>query len=291
MRSKKEIEDSIKKDWDEAPLKGILPGDMKERMWMNVQKATIYKRKRNYRWIAAACAVLLLSVLGYQSFSDRTFSPAATVATKTFPDDIRLLRLPDGTRVWVNENTEIQYPEQFADNRRAVALKGEAFFEVAKDPSRPFIITSGAITTTVLGTSFNVKAYAGAQPEVHVRTGKVKVEGGHNTVFLEKGYAAMLPPGGKAVRKQKIDVLEPEWKKVLIDVDGLTLGQVVETLQPIHAFTVEYASQDLKGIRLEGIIDTRQGFDKMLQTVAFALELEIKPIGNNRYVVIKYDRE
>lgn len=287
MRSKKEIEDSIKEDWDETPLKGILPDGMKERMWMNIQKATIDKRKRNYRWIAAACAVFLLSVLGYQSFFDRTFSPVPTIAIKTFPEDIRILRLPDGTRIWVNENTEIQYPEQFTGNVRTVTLKGEAFFEVAKNPSKPFIITSGAIRTTVLGTSFNVKAYASIQPEVHVRTGKVKVEGNQNTVFLERGYAAILTPENKTIRKQKTDVLEPEWKKVLIDVDGLTLAQVIQDLQSVHPFAVEYASEDLKSLRIKGILDTRQGFDKMLQTVAFALELEIKPVGNDKYVISK----
>lgn len=285
MRSKKEIEDSIKEEWDSIPNKGMLPEEMKSRIWMNIQKATIDRRRRNQRWIAAACVVFLLSVAGYQSFFDRTFSPATTVAAKTFSQDIRLLRLPDGTRVWVNQNTEIEYPEQFAGNERAVALKGEAFFEVAKDPSKPFIITSGEIRTTVIGTSFNIKAYNGSVPEVHVKTGKVKVESGQNAVFLEKGYAAVFTPDSKRVKKHKTNVLEPEWKKVLIDIDGLTLGQVIEKLQERYAFNVEYADEDLKNRKIKGTLDTRQGFAEMLQTVGFALEVEIKPSGKDSYII------
>lgn len=287
MKSKKDIEDSIRKEWDETPNKGILPNDIKSRMWMNIQKATIDRRRRNYRWIAAASIALVLSVAGYQSFFNRTFSSVATVATKTFPQDIRLLRLPDGTRVWVNQNTEIEYPAQFAANERTVTLKGEAFFEVEKDPSRPFIITSGAIKTTVLGTSFNVHAYDGAAPEVHVRTGKVKVESSRNTVFLERGYAAIFTPESKMLKKLKTDVLDPKWKKVLIDVDGLTLAQVIEKLQPVHPFVVEYADKDLKNLKIKGTLDTRQGFDEMLQTIAFALEVDIKLVGKNIYAVSK----
>jgi transmembrane sensor len=287
MKSKKDIEDSIRKEWDETPNKGILPNDIKSRMWMNIQKATVDKRRRNYRWIAAASVALLLSVAGYQSFFNHTISSVATVATKTFPEDIRLLRLPDCTRVWVNQNTEIEYPAQFAENERTVTLKGEAFFEVEKDSSRPFIITSGAIKTTVLGTSFNVNAYAGSAPEVHVRTGKVKVESSENTVFLERGYAAVFKPESKILKKLKTNILDPDWKKVLIDVDGLTLAQVIEKLQPVHPFAVEYADKDLKNLKIKGTLDARQGFEEMLQTVAFALEVNIKLVAKNTYAVSK----
>jgi len=285
MRSKKEIESSIEEQWKEIPKAGILHDEIKARMWRNIQNATIERRRRNYRWITAACAVLLLSVGGYQSLRYITPYQQEMVATITAQQDIRLLHLPDGTRVWVNQNTEIEYPVHFAENERNIVLKGEAFFEVARDSSRPFVITSGSIKTTVLGTSFNVKAYEDKTTEVQVRTGKVKVEGEANTVFLVRGYAGIFAPESKTIRKQKIHKLEPEWKKVLIDVDGLTLAQVLEKLQPLHSFDVEYAHDALKNLTIKGALDTRQGFDEILQTVAFALEIEIRPLGNNRYHV------
>ena len=279
-------QDRLKKEWDEIP-KGILPDGIKSRMWMNIRNATISKRKQIYQWAAAASVILFFSIVAGSQFLFEFNSPKAEIiATSTFHDDIRLLRLPDGTRVWVNQNTEIQYPDQFEGNERTVVLKGEAFFEVAKDASKPFIITSGEIKTTVVGTSFNVKAYEGIAPEVHVRTGKVKVEGEQNAVFLERGYAAVFAPSSKTVQKQKTAVSEPEWKKVLIDVDGLTLEQIIEKLQPVHSFSVEYANEDLKGLMIKGTLDTRQGFYEILQTVAFALEVEIKPTARKDHYII-----
>lgn len=285
MRSKKEIENSIKEQWSQIPNEGILPHEIKVRMWRNIQKATLEKRRRNYRWMAAACALLLLSIGGYRSFPYFNPSQQEMIATKTYQKDIRILHLPDGTRVWVNQNTEIEYPVHFSENERSIVLKGEAFFEVARDPSRPFIITSGAIRTTVLGTSFNVRAYEDKTTEVQVRTGKVKVEGEANTVFLGRGYAAVFVPENKILSRQKIDKLEPEWKKILIDVDGLTLAQVAERLQTLYSFDVEYAQDDLKNLTIKGALDTRQSFEEILHTIAFALEIEIKPIGNNSYAI------
>ncbi len=277
----------IQEEWDKIPYIGILPEGVKSRMWMNIRKETIDRRRHRYGWLTAACALLLLSVIGYQSFS--TLHPEATevIATNTFPDDVRLLRLPDGSRVWVNQNTHIEYPKQFAGDVRKVTLKGEAFFEVAKNPSKPFIITSGDITTTVLGTSFNVKAYSGNGAEVRVRTGKVRVEGKQNTVLLERGYAAVYVPVSNVVKKQKITRLEPEWKKILMDIDGLTLEQVISELNINHKLHVDYSNENLKSLKIKGTLDTRQGVKEMLQTLAFALNVTITVTGENTYAITK----
>lgn len=280
MKSKR-----LRDEWDEISNNGFLPNEVKFRMWQNIRNNTFDRHRHVYRWIAAACIILFLSIGGYQSFFETELPTTKTIVTKTFPQDIRLLRLPDGTRVWLNQNTKIEYPDQFAANERTIKLEGEAFFEVKRDPSRPFIISSGVIKTTVLGTSFNVEAYNGKAPEVHVRTGKVKVESSQNAVFIEKGYAAIYTPNSEIMKKQKTNISEPEWKKILIDVDGLTLEQVIEKLKSDHAFSIEYSNEDLKQLKIKGTLDTRQGFSEMLQTIGFALEVEVKPIGNNKYVI------
>jgi ferric-dicitrate binding protein FerR (iron transport regulator) len=274
----------LKETWDEIPKNGILPEDIKHRMWSNIHRSTTGRRKLRFKWMAAACTLLFFSLLGYQFLHNPLFSSEPAIVTKTYANDIRLLRLPDGTRIWVNQNTEIQYPEKFAANERIVTLKGEAFFEVQRDPLRPFIINSGKIKTTVLGTSFNIKAYT-AEPLVEVRTGKVKVESNSNTVFLLRGDAAIYLPQIQGVKKQIAYHLEPEWKKTLLDIDGLTLEQVIEMLRKEHAFSVTYTNAQFKSRKIKGTLDARQGFPEMLQTIAFALELDIKPQGTNNYII------
>ncbi|MGA9638617.1 FecR family protein [Flavobacterium sp.] len=278
---------NIKREWDSIPKQGILPYETKTRMWNTIEKNTVFKKRRRQRWMAAASVLFLLSIGSYQVVFNPIFSKTRIVATKTFPQDIRILHLPDGTRVWVNENTEISYPKEFGSNERSVTLKGEAFFEVKRDPSKPFVIRSGEIKTTVLGTSFAIKAYDGMAPEVRVRTGKVRVDGRNNTVLLEKGDAGVMAPKTKTLQKQKTETLEPEWKKMMLDVDGLTLDQVIVQLQSFHHFDVQYANDNLKKLKLSGTLDARQGYVKMLQTVAFAVEVEIKATDSIHYSISK----
>ncbi|MCC9070521.1 FecR domain-containing protein [Flavobacterium sp. F-65] len=280
MKSKR-----FKKEWNAIPNRGILPDEIASRMWDNIQKATINKYKSFYNWVAVACAVFVFSIVGYQFFTQSNHSPIEITSTKTFSKDIRLLCLPDGTRVWLNENTLIEYPSEFAENERTVKLTGEAFFEVKRDESRPFVITSGSIKTTVLGTSFNISSYTNKVSEVNVRTGKVKVESNKDVVFLVRGDKATYDTTNAKINKQKTTLLDPEWKKVLIYVDGLTLAQVIEKLKVDHDFAVNYLDEDLKNLKVQGTLDTRQGFYEMLQTIAFALEIKIRPIGNNTYLI------
>ncbi|MFW0739587.1 FecR family protein [Flavobacterium sp. T12S277] len=282
MKSRK-----LREEWNAIPNRGILPNETKSRMWDNIRIATIDRYKSFYNWTAVACIVFIFSITSYQIFTQVNKNKIEVAVTKTFNDDIRLLCLSDGTRVWLNENSEIGYPVQFAKNERLVTLKGEAFFEVKRDPSRPFIITSGTIKTTVLGTSFNVKAYDENKPEVNVRTGKVQVESLKNTVLLERGDKAVYRPDNLLLQKQKTNVLEPEWKKVLIYVDGLTLEEVLTKLKTDHQFEVNYLTADLKNLTIKGTLDTRQGLYEMLQTIAFALEIKIRSTGNNTYLVSK----
>jgi transmembrane sensor len=280
MKSKK-----LREEWNAVPHNGILPFETKLRMWNNIRNVTIDKYRSFYNWTAVACAVFILSLSGYQVFIQLNKTKIELTATKTFSRDIRLLSLSDGTRVWLNQNSEIEYPATFSKHERTVTLKGEAFFEVKRDPSRPFVITSGAIKTTVLGTSFNINAYDGNSPEVNVRTGKVQVESVQNTVLLERGDKAVYQPETALLQKQKTRILEPEWKKVLLYVDGLTLQEVLSKLKADHKFEVNYLENDLKNLTIQGTLDTRQGLYEMLQTIAFALEIKIRPTGNNTYLI------
>ncbi|MBF4486233.1 FecR domain-containing protein [Flavobacterium sp. CSZ] len=280
MKSRK-----LKEEWDAIPSRGMLPNESAMRMWNTIRKTTIDRYKNFYNWSAAASAVIILSLSCYQAFIQSGVSKPEITSTVTFNQDIRLLNLPDGTRVWLNENSKIEYPKSFSGKERTVTLKGEAFFEVKRDVSHPFVIRSGAIKTTVLGTSFTVKAYDNNKPEVNVRTGKVRVESAQNTVLLQRGDKAIYEVATSILNKEKSLVLEPEWKKVLIYVEGLTLEEVLEKLKADHQFSMTYLDNDLKNLKIQGTLDTRQGFYQMLQSIAFALEIRIQSTGNNTYLI------
>lgn len=280
------MKSEMKKQWDDIPLKGMLPQDLKLRMWKNIRKVTIAKTKNVYRWMTAASVILVMTAIGYQFFN-KTVNAEHIVVMQTFDNDIRLVRLPDGSRVWLNEGTKIEYPKNFDGSTRNIVLTGEAFFEVEKDSSKPFIISSGLIKTTVLGTSFNVKAYNGTVPLVEVRTGKVKVENKNGSIFLVRGDAGVYMPTSETLVRKKAEKLEPDYKKELLDVDGLTLENVVTLLQKDYDFSVEYSTEDLKKLKIKGTLGTKQGITEMLNTLAFALNLKVTETANHRYILSK----
>ena len=97
--------------------------------------------------------------------------------------------LSDGTRVWLNGESELRFPFGFTSGRREVHLRGEAFFEVAKDPQRPFVVTSDYYSATVLGTSFDARAYSSDDASVTLVEGSVRVSpaGSASALVVEPG--------------------------------------------------------------------------------------------------------
>ncbi|HWW42881.1 FecR family protein [Pedobacter sp.] len=105
----------------------------------------------------------------------------------TGPGEYKQVNLTDGTKIWLSPNSKLVYPYRFKDGNRAINFTGEAFFEVKHDPSHPFLITTGRVNTTVLGTSFNIAAYK-ATPTVRVTLLKGKV-----VVAIENKKLQILP--------------------------------------------------------------------------------------------------
>ena len=121
-------------------------------------------------WMGVAAAVLLLATTYF------VFNPASGdvefITIETQADEIKEVELPDGTKVWVNENSTFTYPNQFVNYSRKVELKGLAFFDVTKDKKKPFSIHTKELDVKVLGTSFSVRAFDDeSNVEVFVKTG------------------------------------------------------------------------------------------------------------------------
>ncbi|MCF0070706.1 FecR domain-containing protein [Dyadobacter sp. CY261] len=130
-------------------------------------------------WLAAA-SILLATGLGYFLVNKQHEGGNEThVAMETRTSgakEVVSIELSDGTQVWLNKNSKIEFPKVFSGDERQVFLQGEAFFEVVPNPDKPFIVRSDKLSTRVLGTSFDVKAYNGDETaSVSVATGKVEV--------------------------------------------------------------------------------------------------------------------
>lgn len=167
------------RDWDDA-----LMGDretVKGRIYNNIQH-TISKKESSYSfnmWRMAASIALIIGIgaLGLRYLAQKAHlqNEAAVYRTLSAKNQVIKITLTDGTQVWVNNGSRLRYPEKFNQSTREVFLEGEAFFDVAHQ-SKPFIIRTGKMVTQVLGTSFNVRAFAADKINtVSVVSGKVGV--------------------------------------------------------------------------------------------------------------------
>jgi transmembrane sensor len=156
----------------------------------------------------AAILLLLLSALGSAYFYTR---PAPTVAYRVYRTPAgqpQRLHLADGSVVTLAPQSQLRYPAQFASASREVYLDGEAFFEVSKDPRRPFRVHSGAWVTQVLGTKFNVSAVPGAsQLAVSLVEGKVQVADNQHKYLLTPGQQ-FRPRASAGLAQQQAGIQE-----------------------------------------------------------------------------------
>ena len=160
-------------------------------------------------------------------------TPAATTT---------LVTLSDGTKVMLNANSTLEYPASFDDAEvREVRLKGEAHFEVTKNPHRPFVVKAGEMQTQVLGTIFDVKAYRKDAPKVTLMQGKVKVSNADTEVEMRPGQTATLQADKIVVSKASPSA--SDWLEGDFDMDQVTLAEAMSDIGAWYNKTVVFQSQ------------------------------------------------
>lgn len=171
-----------------------------------------------------------------QTLSDGYCVVSTPAATTT------LVTLSDGTKVMLNANSTLEYPASFDDAEvREVRLKGEAHFEVTKNPHRPFVVKAGEMQTQVLGTIFDVKAYRKDAPKVTLMQGKVKVSNADTEVEMRPGQTATLQADKIVVSKASPSA--SDWLEGDFDMDQVTLAEAMSDIGAWYNKTVVFQSQ------------------------------------------------
>ena len=171
-----------------------------------------------------------------QTLSDGYCVVSTPAATTT------LVTLSDGTKVMLNANSTLEYPASFDDAEvREVRLKGEAHFEVTKNPHRPFVVKAGEMQTQVLGTIFDVKAYRKDAPKVTLMQGKVKVSNADTEVEMRPGQTATLQEDKIVVSKASPSA--SDWLEGDFDMDQVTLAEAMSDIGAWYNKTVVFQSQ------------------------------------------------
>jgi transmembrane sensor len=236
-----------------------------------------------------AAAIVLIAVVTYTIWSyvvTRLVDNKILTANST--GDITKVFLSDGTLVWLKNHSTLTYPSDLSGKTRSVTLQGEALFEVAKDASHPFVIRCGDLTTTVLGTSFNIKSRKDSI-EVIVLTGTVSLTTIHDT------RGVVVEPSGKVVydgRQRSISrVIPVDDEKVLavrgteysMNFEDVRMSEVIPRIKKKFGVGISTADPRLENCKITADFSD-QSLEKTLSMLSQALQFEFEIDENHVYL-------
>ncbi|MES2445648.1 MAG: FecR domain-containing protein [Bacteroidota bacterium] len=201
------------------------------------------------KWAIAALLFFGISLGGYQFYQTK-FNEIEYITHQNGNSKISQYILSDGTKISLNCNSTITYAKFFKGNSREVKLDGEAFFEVAKDKTKPFTVLANGIKTTVLGTKFNVSAYQNLkQISVALVEGKVEVqtaEGRDKLILKPAEMATFDVKSGSLSRSNTNTELLSSWKDGNIVFEGANFETIATKLYNIYGIKLIDETKNLK---------------------------------------------
>ncbi len=237
------------------------------------------KRKQgNYKLVTRVAATLLLLVSlcagVFYAAKKHNVSPDTMVHVAGTQQE---LELPDGTHVKLNTGSHLSYSAKMMDSeKREVVLEGEAFFEVAKNPEKPFFISAGKAKVKVLGTVFNVKMgrenVSVAVEEGRVLLGDKELE---NSVVLTANEVGVFDRNGAVKKAGQPAQNYFSWFEHYLDFENMPLGQVKEQLENIFDINIEFADPDLNNKYFTAYMRSAS-VDEVMAQLALSMELKLE---------------
>lgn len=283
----KELLMEIKSKMEKVENAGYMFSDKTDMAWNKlssrikqdeVSETSFFRSHRNFIGIAASI-VILVSV-GFGAFK-LLHNNMQMQSTQTASNQIQL-ELADGTIVFLNGNSSIDYPSTFKGKTRSVKLVGEAYFDIKPDKEHPFIIETQTARIQVVGTSFNVRADdSKGDVEVFVTNGKVSFQDIQNPdrmLMMEKGDFASLK-NNVLEYKSLDDVNYMAWQTKMLSFNKTPLLEVVKTLNRTYVVQIVLAEEDLGKLPLTSRYDQME-VDALLEAICLTFHLNQKTEGN-----------
>lgn len=268
---------AFQKIWNERDLLSM-PDFNSEAEWLKL-KGRMNEERDNVRSLFGSgymfkIAASLLLVALVSVFVYVTWFRSTTIVEQT-AETIRQITLPDGSSVWLNRHSEISYASDFIEDRNTT-LTGEAFFEVAPDPERPFVISTGEAIVKVLGTSFNVRAYKNeTEQEVFVATGKVNVTAAKGSVDLVPGDLAILHKNNLALTSVHLeDENALAWKNRKLVFNKTNLEEVANILEHYFEISIVIKNPVLEKCRFTSSFNDPT-LDEVIEAISLSLNLNV----------------
>ena len=239
---------------------------------------------RPYRWLAAVAAVAVLLLLVRLAWPPA--SPDWQLAENGPGQAPKAVTLPDGSQVYLNQNSRLRYPAAFAAESRQLALSGEALFEVSR-PGQPFIVETDYSRTEVLGTVFGLRAYPGEDSvRLQVTEGRVRFSSqtGQATAIFEAGEAGRLDQTGNLGRIAAPDPNALAWQTRRLRFEARPLRQVLPQLA--RTYQLDLGPMPAEGMDCQLTIVWQDApLDEVLQDLEELLQLRYTLQGDSLTII------
>lgn len=251
LHSKSELDQKIKNNIHYQSIKE----EIYSRLQIKIRSAEKFKSNTLALFIKVAASFILLATTAYvvykYSFEAQIPNDHSKIVKATQNGQKLTVRLPDGTVVQLNSDSELTYPEQFGETRE-VNLQGEAFFDVVSNKTHPFIVTTGEIKTRVLGTSFNINAYPESdQVEISLISGAVQVLTSKDSIGILPSEQAIYTTSSKKLIARKADLSNYlAWKEGVLIFDGNTLSEITRELVRWYGTPIKFENPQTKACDL-----------------------------------------
>lgn len=195
------------------------------------------------RWVKYAAVITsILAISGLTLWYFVADSQEKWITASTTNGETLEITLPDNSKVWLNENSILKYPEHFTKEKRELHLTGEAYFEVTKNKHKPFTVQSSAMNVQVLGTKFNFKTPSnGRIVETSLIEGEIKVSGNNNegAITLSPGQKVELNTVTKQMKVSETNAaLDAIWHNNLIPFKNADIFDIAEVLEKVYGVKI-----------------------------------------------------
>jgi len=206
-----------------------------------------------------------------------------------------MIMLSDGTKVWLNAGSQLIYPSVFSEKTRQVMLVGEAFFDVAKNTEKPFVVRTTEVSIHVLGTRFDISAY----PEDKlIQT--VLVEGKVNLMYSGKGilnreYSVEMRPNQMVVvnkstgesRSQTVDISKfVSWKDGMLEFEKVDLVRALKQVERYYNIRIQLTDPLIGSFKLSGKLDLKEEPEEVLNVIKLTVPIDWQKKSNGDFIII-----
>ena len=216
--------------------------------WKKFQQENKLHQNTNYTWLRVAASILLILGAGWFVYESNQVETLELVAQ----EDQQAIELVDGSKISLNEGSQLIYPDKFKGGNRKVELKGEAYFEVAHNPEQPFLIETDEVEVQVLGTKFNVNNANKDSVVVSVDSGKVRMSVGGKEEILTAGYRGVYYRSTELLIKIETAKtgMHNYWRTKTLAFKGATVSEAIDAIQKVYGVELKLSNPDIANCKI-----------------------------------------